>query len=296
MPRLLYAGPMINSVRPLVPANGPTNGGYLVTMRGANFGPKQRNTSIPALAVDVQGTRFANPLPLAEAAGMPTEYLRLDFYRSCLTDARNPEGVKPQQGRTASCQYSLVDRDHDFVTFRVPEGIGASRDVAVEIVDAAVAMGIAESGAYGFSGSQSAISPGAFSYDAPTVDRTDPARVYMAADGDLEDYRRALDAGRSLMLQLGVTEEEARVGNVNSAVLIQAQSPVREFINSGGVGFGNELLAIAASTDEAIVGPSKRVFLFGRNYGNPAMAVAQNWSQAEIDVAVSVGGIDCMSS
>ena len=102
-PRILYAPPTIDVIEPLRPMNGPTVGGFSLTVRGSNFGPKQRNTSIPRLTLDLAQGRFVSPLPLAEASAVPTSYLAVDFYQSCLTDARTPQGIRPQTGRTSGC-------------------------------------------------------------------------------------------------------------------------------------------------------------------------------------------------
>jgi len=160
------------------------------------------------------------------------------------------------------------------VTFTAPAGIGASRDVSVEIIDAAVAEGRTTTAAVGFSGVQRSTARGAFSYDAPTIDRTDPTRVYLESQGSLEDYRGALLAVADRMSNL----QELNPGSPEVALLENAQLPLSEFINSGSSGWGSQLSALRASAQNAqaredLQGPTKRVFLFGRNYGNPVQAV-----------------------
>ncbi len=173
-----YNTPVINF---LSPGTGPTEGvdlasrPVMITIGGTGFGPALRDTRNPAKRIP------SFPVELSDAAGLPTALLVVVFHSSCVTLAydlggapldptltvKTANGLTPlnpgcNQGFAAGFPYSSMG-----VTFQLPAGVGARKNVSVAVVDA------------GGDASLTQVSNTAsFSYFPPTITGFNPAPVF----------------------------------------------------------------------------------------------------------------------
>jgi hypothetical protein len=131
-PVLHYDTPAITAE--LSPAGADTDGGARITIRGASFG-------IPS-APKRQGllNYFSQPVPLPAnldaflaAAQPPTAFVRVDFFKSCISDDVDVSENIPTA--VALCTRGVVSRTHDAIVVAAPSGIGANRSVFVTVYD-----------------------------------------------------------------------------------------------------------------------------------------------------------------
>ena len=107
-PNFVYDDPVVDSASP---STGPTLGGTLVTLTGANFGfPPNANNQ---------------------------QFMQISFHTTCVSNATTSSGTVPST--VEACQRGLVVyHDHTTIQFLTPGGIGTDRAIGVSIWDGGV--------------------------------------------------------------------------------------------------------------------------------------------------------------
>ncbi len=202
IPRFAYLAPAIASLAPL---SADTEGGDVMTVTGTGFGSAPRNTTNAAnrLVSEI----FNPPLPLSEAALLPTAYVAVVFHRSCVTDGRTLLGFAPTSVLAAwygnvgldSCTSDIISHEDGRIQFRSAPGIGANRELFVVVVDAVAAGDAISSLAY------------SFSYLAPRIDFFVPSVVYVTSGSPAVDMFGRYYGNEELALAQGWSVDERRL-------------------------------------------------------------------------------------
>ena len=161
---LAYEPPRIES---MTPATGSTDGGFIVELRGSNFGPRPGNFSTydDQYASDFF-TRDGWPQPLSVAPSLPIAFLRIRFHRGSVASSTTIRGEPAFPD--ADITKRIISWAHDRIVFEAPGGIGANRAATVTVV-----LGRDSNRREWPS------APIAFSYLPPTIAYANPSIVYM---------------------------------------------------------------------------------------------------------------------
>jgi hypothetical protein len=152
--RLTYAAPSIASLNPsLGPTEGRDNAGnpFKITIEGANFGPTPRDFRLMGNRL-VTGDFIPASVSLDVAPTLPTAYLVVVFHSSCVSLAysvvgagmsnlvvQTANGVLPlfdASNTGAGCSQGFDFSNSSQVTFQLPAGVGANKNISVSVVDA----------------------------------------------------------------------------------------------------------------------------------------------------------------
>ena len=275
-PRLGFAAPILDM---LAPATGGTEGGFEVTIRGHLFGPTPRNTTRPSQQLSLG--YFAPGLPIDEAASVPTAYLRVTFFRSCISDARTLVGGRPLGLYETSCQYTVEQRNDNEIVLRAPGGIGTNRPVSIVLEDAALSEGRVVRGGAGsdtvfpdVGGLSAQSNMLQFSYSPPRIDRVVPQQLRMTPPGELRNYWNALIESRKL------SEAADGAGDLGGAWIVseETQRPITQLLHNWGDVAGNvagrpaQQAALNSTYWLPDSAPRRTVAFYGYNYGDVDLA------------------------
>ncbi len=185
--RFTYDTPVIDT---LDPVRGDTEGGDIITLTGRNFGPTMRNTVANPLS---DGLWPAGLVSLEEATHLPMGYVSVVFHTFCIASAYDVVGrreptatiiaARGKVRKLQDCSYLLdsglrveiISQDQTSIKFRTPSGVGAGKNVTVQIVDNPAVSDLQLT--------YTQISnPAVFSYRAPLI--TSFSRPYVAVNGD----------------------------------------------------------------------------------------------------------------
>ena len=171
-PVLAYGDPLITGI---TPNSGPVEGGLSVTITGVNFGGAPLNLS--AISSSGGAIAFGGPtgVPLSIASQLSTAFLRITFFRACVTDQLSPSGDIPSS--LSGCRYSISHHSHTSITLASAPGVGLNRTISAVVVDGDASSGV------GFGGiaSLETVAPSRWNYAAPTITLTLPQVILLSA-------------------------------------------------------------------------------------------------------------------
>jgi len=107
MPAFAYRAPWIE-IGGMRPARGSTDGGDIVTMFAYNLPPPPLSGAEATAAADALAG--GTGVSLEVAPFLPVVWLRVDFWKDCITSARTVDGLFPNDPRVSSCYPRRDDR------------------------------------------------------------------------------------------------------------------------------------------------------------------------------------------
>lgn len=205
-----YHDPVLTSMDP---AHGSTDGGNTVTIYGTNLGASGSGVTMSA----TQAYQV---------------YMRVDFFRGCLSNASTVAGARPlavtqpyPTRQSVACNTganAVLVHTHDRIVVRTLGGIGVNREVTVTLVDAAQD---------GVAGTELVSNAVLFSYDPPVIELPFPNPAMVGDDNIVlslrgSNYGRSSDAdahGWTADERLVAIEADGEVTNMSLACAVKCE-------------------------------------------------------------------------